>query len=196
MLARLSGDYAWARELLEESLGYMRECGDRRGTAFTLNNLGQLMRVEGNLAQAWVLLKESLDAAREVGDKPYTGWALQCLGEVARQQGNFDEARASLTEGLLILRDVGHERHISQDLGALGILEMQQGEYARGVRLISAANTIHDQVRASLDADEKAAWDDNLAAARTALGEAAFEQASAEGRDMSRNQAIEYALGE
>jgi hypothetical protein len=71
---------------------------------------------------------------------------------------------------------------------------MQQGNHARGVRLMSAAIALHDPVRASLDVDEKAAWDDNLTAARAAMGDTPFEQASTEGQAMSRNQAIEYAV--
>jgi DNA-binding SARP family transcriptional activator len=104
---------------------------------------------------------------------------------------NNPRRRACLAEGLRIVHDVGHARHISQGLCALGVLVMQQGDHERGVRLISAAVALHDQVGASLDADEKTSWDDSQVAARAALGETGFAAAWAEGQAMILSEQAE-----
>jgi predicted ATPase/DNA-binding SARP family transcriptional activator len=184
MVAHIEEDYDGARTFLEEALNHLREWDDRLGLAYALNNLGQLMRLEGNYARAQALLEESLGAAREVGHKPFIGWALLCLGEVARRQGNFDWSRACLIEALRMAHDTGYVRHIAVGLGGLGVLAVELGDYRRAVRLISAAESLHENVRASLDADEKASWDEGLANARNALGEKGLNNATKEGQAM------------
>jgi tetratricopeptide (TPR) repeat protein len=47
-----SGEYARAKQLYEESLAISRELNDRRRSAITLNNLGNVCRALGEYDQA------------------------------------------------------------------------------------------------------------------------------------------------
>ena len=101
-----------------------------------------------------------------------------------------------LGEGLTIAQQIGVERHVSQGLWSFGALAIKQGAYVAGVRLIAAAGALHPPVKASLDADEQADWDASLDAARAGLGEVEFETAWAEGQEMTREEAVQSALGQ
>jgi hypothetical protein len=59
---------------------------------------------------------------------------------------------------------------------------------------LGASEAILEAISASLDADDRALYEQGLEAARALLGEAGFARARQEGRAMSLEQAIAYAL--
>jgi non-specific serine/threonine protein kinase len=61
--------------------------------------------------------------------------------------------------------------------------------------LFTAASVIQESLRSRRDADFLAQVEHYMARARTALSEKAFEAAQNEGRAMTLEQAVEYALG-
>ena len=63
------GEYAAARGLYEESLTLLREMGNKRGIAMSLNNLGGLALVQRDYATARRCYVESLTLDWERGDK-------------------------------------------------------------------------------------------------------------------------------
>jgi DNA-binding NarL/FixJ family response regulator len=79
-------------------------------------------------------------------------------------------------------------------LTSLGDIAKDQGDDGRAARLFGAAQALRQALGASLSPAERARYEPDLAATRAALGEAAFEAASAEGRAMPPERAIDYAL--
>jgi len=64
----------------------------------------------------------------------------------------------------------------------------------RAVRLFGAAEALREAIGLLSAPQERADYDARLAATRSRLGVVAFEAAWAEGRAMTLEQAIEYAL--
>ncbi len=79
-------------------------------------------------------------------------------------------------------------------LAYLGILVIREGNAARAARLAGAAEAVNPYVRALLPPDQTADLEACLAESRATLGEATFAAAWAEGKAMSYEQAVEYAL--
>ena len=69
---------------------------------------------------------------------------------------------------------------------------MQRPEQA--ARVLGAAAALRDEIGVPLPPGDRDAYERDLAAVRTALGEAALVAAWAEGRAMSLEQAIAYVL--
>jgi hypothetical protein len=85
----------------------------------------------------------------------------------------------------------------------LGTLEVEGTESARqaevehverSVRLLSAANALLEAMGAVPEASERLPYEQSVAYARSDLGEERFDKAWDEGRAMSLEQAVEYAL--
>ena len=70
------------------------------------------------------------------------------------------------------------------------------GDYARAARLLGAADNSNRIIGISLIPHVQADYDRGVLAARTAMGADPFEKAHAEGRAMTLERAIEYALAE
>jgi predicted ATPase/class 3 adenylate cyclase/Tfp pilus assembly protein PilF len=123
-------DYPAARALGEESLAISRECGDREGTAQSLNNLGNAAVEQGDYPAARALYEESLAIRREMGDRRGVASVLGNLGNVAYERGDFTAARALSKEALAILRELGDRGRIADALNNLGNVAYDQGDLA------------------------------------------------------------------
>jgi hypothetical protein len=100
-------------------------------------------------------------------------------------------------ESLAILKEFQDGWCVSWALGNLGVLNVEQGAApaaAAGAVLLGAAEAIYPSFPDSLDPDERDASLAAHAQAKTVLGEAAFKEAHARGRNLSATDAIDYAL--
>jgi non-specific serine/threonine protein kinase len=118
--------------------------------------------------------------------------ALYGLGRVARSRGDFAAARAHQIEALAVWQAAGMQSGVALSLEALASLVTAQQQAERAARLFGATEAL--QALFQLEPADRADHDQDVAAVRAALGEAACAAAWAEGRAMSLEQAIEYAL--
>ena len=77
--------------------------------------------------------------------------------------------------------------------GLAGVAEAREQSEAAG-RLLGATEALLDALGSRLDALERLAFARTVAAAQAALGETAFAVAWAEGRAMTLEEAVAYAL--
>lgn len=83
---------------------------------------------------------------------------------------------------------------IAQTLEQFARVAIGQAQPERAARLWGAAQALREIIGAQIPSGERSIYDHAVAAARAQLKEAAFAAAWAEGRDMTRKQAIAYAL--
>jgi non-specific serine/threonine protein kinase len=188
-------DFARARAFFEEGVPILRELGDRWGVAGLLNNLGEVSAKQGDTAQSRTYLDESLQIYRDLGDRAGIGNALFNLGLVFRSLGDTDAARPHLEESLAIFAQLGDRRGIADLLQAMATLAGASGQPAQSARLLGAAESLREAIRAAWSADERQDLEPELAALRTTLGEAAFARHWSDGRALSPEQAVALALG-
>ncbi len=188
------GEFIKAASLLEESLTVAREIGDKRLIALALNGLGEVARYQGDMDRARAHYQESLELAREGGDKERYLEPLFNLGSVAHQQGDVEVALALFKEGLLESHRVGVKRLLAAFLSGLAGAWGARGETQRAGRVFGAAERLREEMRYQLEGVDLAVYDADVANTRAALGDDAFQQAWAEGRALTLEHAIEYAL--
>jgi non-specific serine/threonine protein kinase len=190
------GDLARATALWEESLALAREVGDTYRVGTTLSNLGYAALLQGDHERATALSEEALALARELGSAgveivPET---LVNLGLAAQGQGDYERAMASFKEALAMSQDAGRKPTVINALEGMASLAGALGEDTRAARLWGAAEALREVTDIALPPGEQALHGPYLAAARSRLGKAAWEEALAEGRAMSLDRAAEYAL--
>jgi tetratricopeptide (TPR) repeat protein len=194
-VAMAQGDIASARALFEESLAISRELGNRVGISHSLAYLGSVAIKKGDYPDARALLEESLAISRELGNRLGIAHALHNLGEVAFERGDYPGARKLFKEGLVIWRELGLRAGIGDSLEALAAVVGALGGPLRAARIWGAAERLREEIGAPQSPDEQARHDQCVAAARVSHGdEAAFDQAWREGRALTLEQAIAFAL--
>jgi tetratricopeptide (TPR) repeat protein len=97
---RREGDYEGAAEQHLAALAIVRELGDRRAEALTLNNLALALVHTGSVALAVERFEQALVILRELGDKEHEGQVIANLGFVRRRQGRDEDAEFLLTAAL------------------------------------------------------------------------------------------------
>jgi non-specific serine/threonine protein kinase len=145
---------------------------------------------------ARVLLEERLEVSQKLGSPGLLIHALGALGHLERDEGNYARAGALYRESLLLRRELGALLALAQSLEDLAGLASRQQQPERAIRLLGAAEAYCETFGARPPVADLQEYERTVSEARAALGEAAFAAAWAEGRAMSLQRAIEYALGE
>jgi tetratricopeptide (TPR) repeat protein len=78
----------------------VRELGDRRAEALTLNNLALALVQTGGVAVAVQHFEQALVLFRELGDDEHEGQVIANLGSVRRRQGRDEDAVSLLNAAL------------------------------------------------------------------------------------------------
>ena len=197
-LRKAVGDYDGAWELLQGSSTLFKELeGGEPDPAVPLAlSLAQVAKERGDYERAEPLFEECLAFSRERGDPHSVASALRSLGELRQLRGAYEQAGELFRESLALLRELDDKPCTATALEQLGHLAMAQGWAERAARLLAAARSLEDEaIGFGVVTARRAAVESALAAARTALGEAAFDAAWSEGQEMEYHQAVEYALG-
>lgn len=190
------GDNAEARPLLEESLGLRREMGDKAGMAYSLMGLGCVALTQGDNAAARTIQEESLALFREVEDKRGIAYSLHNLGNVVCAQEDYTTARSFLKESLALFRELGQQQGIAGSLEAFAALASVQKQAQRATRLWGAAEALREEIGTPLPPSQRVKYEGLVSETRADMNENAFAAAWAEGRAMTMEQAIEYAMEE
>lgn len=192
--ARNWGDHAQAAVFYEEGLALWKELGDKRGIAASLVNLAIVARSQRDYARATTLYEEGLSLFRELSNKLGIAITLNNLGVLAEDQGNYERAVALYKESLSLHHELGNKLGISGCLSNIAAVAGEQGHPKRAARLFGAAEALREVINASLSSDERAEYDRKVAVVRAKLDEAIFAEAWAQGRVMTLDQAVSYAL--
>jgi hypothetical protein len=132
---------------------------------------------------------------RELGDRQSMALSLSALGNMAFDQGDNASARALHEETLTIYRELGDRRGIARSLVGLAYVAFALACPARAARIWAGAERLRETIGEKLPPSDCAGYNRRVAAARAAIGDgSAFDSAWQEGRAMTLEQAIEYAL--
>jgi hypothetical protein len=180
--------------LFNECLAINRGLDNKRDVGIALLNLGVVARARGDLARARVLLEESLCVLRDVGNRDAIAEAVYSLGHVECEQGNHSLAVARLRECVTMSQDLNNRNGTAQGLECFARIAVATGASARGARLWGTAERVREEIGLPMLLNHRPSYNRALAAARIALGDEAFSLAWREGREMTLEDAVKYAL--
>jgi hypothetical protein len=121
------------------------------------------------------------------------------MGHLLRDEGDYAGARALYQESLLLRRELGDLFSLAQSLEDLAVLAGKQGQWERVIRLLGAEEALCETFGtwpsvAINWSDGALEYERTVAGGRAALGEEGFAASWAEGRTLTLDQAIDYAL--
>jgi predicted ATPase len=184
------GDDERALQLSNETLQASRRLGDRKGEALALSNLGLVAAKGGDPDRAIELFRGSALVAKEVGFYWWETGALLDLADVAFGAGRLDEADEALRAGLRIGQRVGDRQHLAYALGLFAHLAFARGQLER-------AGLLWGGIEAEEQRGPIGQWEDDrheIADVILARPDPDFERGRAEGRKLSLDETVDYAL--
>ena len=190
------GDRERGKELYEEAIALCREVGNASGLGGGLLSLGYFLLLEGDYERGAALNEEAVALFRERGYKGNLEFAVVNLGWAALLRGEHERARSYLEESLMLCKELGDRLTASDGLEGLACVYATEGASEQAGRLFGAALALREAISFQSTLEEDAWREPYVAEARSLLGEGSWEATLAQGRAMSMEEAIEYALSE
>jgi len=193
-LAAYQTDFARAFKYYDEGLALFRELGDSRAIAIGLNNLGAIAHAQGEYAQAATFYGESLELYRASGNIGGIAMSLNNLGVVANSQGDYERAGDLCRESLVLRQRVGDKLGIAQCLEELAGAAGGQRQPQRAARLFGMSAMLRETINAPVPPYARPYHERMLMSAQSQVDQDSWAAAWAEGRTMTLEQIIAYAL--
>src|SRR5215218_2178813 len=190
------GDHERAKELYEEGLALSRELGGVETIGAQLLSLGYEFLLEGDHERAAALNEEAATLLRNRGYRTGLGHALDNLGGAALMRGDYERAAELFEESVVLCKELGDKSTAAESLEGLACAAGARGEAERAARLFGAAQGLYEAGGYHHTPRELALREPYLADARSRLDGAVWETMFKEGRAMTLEETIEYALSE
>jgi non-specific serine/threonine protein kinase len=151
---------------------------------------------QGDLEQAAALLGTCLSAFEGQGERWYSALTRSDLGSLAMAQGDDRRAAALYAESLAAFRELGDMWGSAWVLEEFAEVAHAEGEAERAICLYGAAAALREVTGSPLSPADRAKRERVLAAIRTETDAVTFATAWEQGRVMTLEAAIAYALGD
>jgi predicted ATPase/class 3 adenylate cyclase len=196
LVNHIRGDTERATELHEESMDLFREWGDRQGLAFCSLDLGLVAISQGDLVRAAKLTEEAVALFRELGSRGDVSMNLNNLGWIAFLRDDLGRAVDLYKQSLALAWETGMYTVVLDDLVGFACLAGAQGDAVRAAQLCGAAEALHEATGYPQDPISHAEMEPYIASGRSQIDEAVWAKAWEEGRKMTLEEAVSYALEE
>jgi predicted ATPase/DNA-binding CsgD family transcriptional regulator len=200
-LALVMSDFDRADIYGMESVALFEALGDTRGLMAAVGNRGWNALARGDLERATPLITQALALARQRGDAAMVANHSAGLGFVALGQEDTEAATRLFADGLQLGWELDDRRFVALCLQGLGGVATVQGKLRRAARLFGAFGEMREVLgMAVIEHLSNCPGLKGLKASevvvRAQLDAAAFDAALNEGRRMTLEQAVTYALTE
>jgi DNA-binding CsgD family transcriptional regulator/tetratricopeptide (TPR) repeat protein len=190
------GEHERTRELREESLTLLKELGDKRGIAELLLTAAGTELTTGNYDAAETLLEQSLALSRKVSDLRLILFSHTQLAQVAYARGEYRRAHELSRQVLTMAHSRGASVNIILALGYLAQAESGEGRIERAAKLFGgwdklSGSAVFDTL---LGPVFRPSFDRSKEFVHERIGEDAWRKSWEEGRAMSLEEAVAYAL--
>jgi predicted ATPase/transcriptional regulator with XRE-family HTH domain len=186
-------NFAEAQSNLEESKALFQEVGDKWEYAHAVMSLALEAHEQNELALSLSLHEQALALFREVGGAYFQSFALDFIGILQVKQGDMKRGMTALREALILARRLDSKHGIAGAISRLAAVAQRAGDPVRAVLLYWAAKNVWGSIGVWREADE-IDFENWLAPCHASLSEAEFKDATEQGRAMTMEQAIAYAL--
>lgn len=194
--ATAKGDYSLARSYHEQSLEIWRELQEIKYMGWTFSFLGDVAMLQDDPERAQTLYEQAIPLLNEAKDYMFLALPIRRLGQLAMLQGNLLKAAAFIKESLQNNWTMRDHRGAGACLAILGALSAMQTQDDRATKLFGAVEIVLEFIQVPLFPFDQQQYDRNVSQLRGTLDAPIFARAWMEGRMMTIEQAVAYALKE
>ncbi len=190
------GEFDRATRVLEEALEGFREHEDAWGSALILTHLAVVPLRRGEYPRAVRYAEEAFALTRRSGDRLGANIALHILAQAAWALGEHERTARYFREALVLASEAADKTSSAYCMQGLAAVAGARGQPRRAARLLGAVEALVEAAGipiyvATADHDLHQRVAD---AARELLDDRAWMAAWSEGREMSLERAVAYAL--
>jgi predicted ATPase/DNA-binding SARP family transcriptional activator len=194
VVALVEGDFPRAKAICEEHLALSKALGDKDGIASSLGNLGRIASWQGDYRQATAMLEESIAVAHEVGNRDTVNLSQSELAHIERRLGHFAEALAMYKETIVRWQEIGQRAAVAHQMECFAFIARAQSQEQRAIRLLGAAQALRKRINSPMTSNERVEHDHEVSVLRAQMDGSTFAAAWEEGRKMTLDEAVAYAL--
>jgi tetratricopeptide (TPR) repeat protein len=191
---RDQGNHDQAISFFSQALTFAQESGENRTIGVCLYSLAQSYDLMGNLNISRRLWEQGLSLLRAEGDKAHIAWGLEGIAGTAYLAKDFASAFEFHLESLKIKVDVMDKLGIAYSFEGLAQVSAASAEPERAASLWGAANRLREALNVPLESSREDLYTSLIPAARSQIGAEGFDKAWKKGKEMTLNEAIEFAL--
>ena len=194
-LALRSGELENAQKLSESNLAIRRGLGDKDGIAYALWFGGIVAIHQGDYESATKKFLAAIEASREARSNSVLGLTLGSLGMAYLLQGEMDQARESIVQAAKFAQEKWILSYKACSICWLALYYFEQKQFRKFIELnsfLEGENLMF--IYLYLVPIIETILQKNTAVAHAELGEAEFQRVEADGKAMTLDQALEYAL--
>jgi len=196
VIAMTQRDLKMLRTYGEEGIQLLRETGSRWQTAMTVFGFGLFTATQGNYAEARSQFEACIPLFTELRDRHRLGMVRSELAHLERRQGNFAQAKSLYRETIQEWQKIGHRAAIAHELECFAFIAKAQEEEERAARLFGAAEILRENINIQMMPTERPEYDREVNDLRANMDLSAFNKAWAEGRALTMEDAIAFAVEE
>lgn len=190
----LNGDLNSAQKYLSESNAIYQQLQLKPVISHLLSAYGQISLMRGDFQKARAYLQEHARASLEHGSRHDYLWSHVRLGYVALREGKHEEARQIFAESAREFKKDRNTIGVVFALEGLAALYMERGNLLRAARLLGWADSTREKISDQRPLLEQADVDKIMAVCQAALGQVELSNAYEEGKKMSLDEAVGYAM--
>jgi predicted ATPase/class 3 adenylate cyclase len=188
------GDHKTSRAYSEEGLRLLRDMGARWAVAMLSFGMGLSATMQGNFAEARSRFEACLPLFNEMRDRHRVNMVHSEFAHLERRQGHFVQAKPLYRETIQEWQRLGHRAAIAHELECFASIAKAQEEDTRAARLFGAAAALREKINIAMTPFERGEYDREVSDLRANMDEATLVKAWSEGRAMTMEEAIAFAL--
>ena len=188
------GDNALALGQFQECLQVARELEYPELECECELMLGEVALETDDVDTARTTFARAMEIARNAGDKRGEATALWWLGKAALAAGSADDAKVRLGGALRAFQGFDMYAELLGCLDDHAALHQSSGSAAAAARLYAAAEASRKVLAVPRSPGQERRWKESVAAVRSAMGNADFQQAWFEGESWEAGDAVRWAL--
>jgi predicted ATPase len=191
--AIMRGDFVSSGPWLEEARILYHELGDQYYEAFALEYLGVLVDRRGDHQHAVAYFEQVITYYDTAGGF-WASWPRVRIGYALLREGNLAQARDILETTIEEFHRNGHVLGVVYTIEGFASLYVIQEQLERATQLFAWADVIREKLGNSRPPVEEGDVDKDITTCLAKMGEAAFSDAYEEGKKLTLQEAIAFAL--
>ncbi len=188
------GDFQAGDKYMDLMQSTMKDTPISFQSGFNTLGLGIGSRLQGRFDRAQHDFEEGLKIFTRLGHKAMTAVMASEIAHTQRARGNYIEAKKSYQETIKVFQDYGNRPAVAHQLECFAMIAVVDEEPQRSVKLFAAAEALRLVTGHKRTDEEELEYKQFLSRLHSMLSKAEFDALWAEGREMTMEQSVQFAL--
>jgi predicted ATPase/class 3 adenylate cyclase len=188
------GDFREGEKYMDLMRATMEETQISFQSGFVYLGLGIGARLQGQHKLAIHHFEDGLEISKRLAHKGLMAIMTSEIAHTQRAQGDFTKAKNTYRQTIKVFQDQGNRPAVAHQLECFAMIAIVEEDPQRAATLFGAAEAVRERTGHQRTDEEQVEHEQFLVRLRSMLPEAEFQALLTDGRAMTMERAIEYAL--